>query len=46
MCDYGLFLRTLEEAGFDGWVVAVSGGTRDSVESMKINRAYLRSVGY
>ena len=46
MCDYGLFLRTLEEVGFDGWVVAVSGGTRDPLESMKINRAYLRSVGY
>ena len=46
MCDYGEFLRTLEQVGFDGWVVAVSGGTRDAVESMKINRAYLRNLGY
>jgi sugar phosphate isomerase/epimerase len=46
MCDYGEFLETLQDVGFDGWVVAVSGGTRDSVESMKINRAYLRGLGF
>ncbi len=46
MCDYGLFLRTLEDVGFDGWVVAVSGGIRDPVESMRVNRQYLRSVGF
>jgi sugar phosphate isomerase/epimerase len=46
MTDYVAFLRSLEEVGFDGWVVAVSGGTRDAIDSMEINRAYLHSVGY
>jgi sugar phosphate isomerase/epimerase len=46
MCDYGAFLRALEQVSFGGWVVTVSGGTRDPVESMKVNRAYLRSVGF
>lgn len=46
MTDYGEFLRSLEEVGFGGWVVTVSGGTRDPVESMRINRAYLRRLGY
>lgn len=46
MCDYGEFLRTLVSTGFDGWVVAVSGGQRDPVESMKINRDYLRALGF
>ena len=46
MCDYGTFLRALEQVSFGGWVVTVSGGTRDPVESMKVNRAYLRSVGF
>jgi len=46
MFDYGQFLRTLEEVGFDGWVVAVSGGRRDPLESMKINRDYLCGVGF
>jgi inosose dehydratase len=46
MCDYGEFLRNLEQVGFDGWVVVVSGGRRDPVESMKLNRAYLRGVGF
>jgi len=46
MCDYGDFLRTLEEVGFHGWIVTVSGGTRDPLESMKLNREYLRSIGF
>lgn len=46
MCDYGEFLQALESTGSDGWVVAVSGGQRDSVESMRINRDYLRTLGY
>lgn len=46
MCDYGQFLRTVDEVS-DGprWIVVVSGGQRDAVDSMKINRDYLRSGG-
>lgn len=46
MCDYGNFLRTLEAVGFGGWIVVVSGGTREAIASLRVNRDYLRGLGY
>jgi sugar phosphate isomerase/epimerase len=46
MCDYQAFLSTVAQVGFSGWVVTVSGGQRDDVEAMRVNRDYLRSIGY
>lgn len=47
MCDYTAFMQALEAAGYDGWVTACPGETaRPEDEKIRLNRAYLRGIGY
>jgi sugar phosphate isomerase/epimerase len=40
-------MKTLEEIGYDRWVVTCPGSTdRSDLEKMQVNRAYLTSIGY
>jgi sugar phosphate isomerase/epimerase len=47
MCDYGAFLGSLQEAGYDGWITVCPGAAdRTEEERMRLNRDYLTSLGY
>lgn len=47
MCDYSAFMGALESIGFTGWVTVCPGEVeRTEEEKMRINRAYMRSIGY
>jgi sugar phosphate isomerase/epimerase len=47
LLDFPMTLKTLCEIGFNRWVVACPGETdRSDEEKMRINRAYLRELGY
>ncbi|MBI4530552.1 MAG: sugar phosphate isomerase/epimerase [Candidatus Latescibacteria bacterium] len=47
LLDFPRTLKTLDEIGFDRWVVACPGETdRSDEEKMQINRAYLKGLGY
>ena len=45
MCDYRAFLSTVEEL-FSCWVVTCPGGKRSAADSLRINRDYLRGIGF
>jgi sugar phosphate isomerase/epimerase len=45
--DIARAMKALEEIGYDRWVVTCPGSTdRSDLEKMRINRAYLASIGY
>lgn len=47
MCDYPAFLSTLKHIGYTGWITVCSGQTNTPVrEKIRINRTYLKSIGY
>ena len=47
MCDYGAFLTSLQEAGYDGWITVCPGAAaRPEEEKMRLNRDYLTSLGF
>lgn len=47
MCDYAAFMAALAETGYGGWVtVCPGGGEGEEVEKMRVNRAYMRKLGY
>lgn len=47
MCDYKAFMESLEKIGYDGWVTVCPGEEEGpEQEKMRINRDYLRSIGY
>ena len=47
MCDYPAFLNALEGIGYRSWITVCPGATEHTdEEKMRINRAYLRSIGY
>ena len=47
MCDYPAFLKALEDIGYSDWITACPGATERTDEAkMRINRAYLKSIGY
>jgi sugar phosphate isomerase/epimerase len=47
MCDYSAFLKALDDIGYAEWVTVCPGNTpRSDVEKMRVNRAYLRGIGY
>ena len=54
MCDYPAFLKALEDIGYSDWITACPGTTdahpptneRTDEAKMRINRAYLKSIGY
>ena len=47
LVDVPACLKTLDEIGYDRWVVTCPGDTqRTEEEKMKMNREYLRSIGY
>lgn len=47
MCDYGAFLKTVQDVGYSGWVVVCPGeGDRSDREKIQHNRTYLKSIGY
>jgi inosose dehydratase len=49
VCNYRGVMALLEEAGYDGWVVAEeesSAAREDGLSAIKRNRAYLRTLGY
>jgi len=40
-------MKTLEEIGYNRWIVTCPGSTnRSDLEKMQINRSYLSSIGY
>ena len=47
MCDYPAFMAALQEAGYAGWITVCPGeAERSEEEKMRINRAYMRDIGY
>ena len=47
MCDYPAFLSALEDIGYIGWITVCPGTTNVlENEKLRINRMYLKSVGY
>ena len=47
MCDYPAFMNALGEVGYKNWITVCPGTTdRPDDEKMRINRAYLKSIGY
>ena len=47
MCDYPAFMKALEDVGFSGWVTVCPGQSgRTEAEQMRINREYLKGIGY
>ena len=49
ICDFPAAIGLLESAGYDGWLVAEEeseAARRDSVEAIRRNRQYLRSLDY
>ena len=47
MCDYPAFLKALEDVGYSDWITACPGATERTDEAkMRINRTYLKSIGY
>ena len=47
MCDYPAFLSTLKHIGYTGWITVCAGQTNTPVrEKIRINRTYLKSIGY
>ena len=47
MCDYPAFLKALEDIGYSDWITACPGPTERTDEAkMRINRAYLKGIGY
>ena len=47
MCDYQAFLAALTEIGYRGWVTVCPGEEEGTErEKMRVNREFLRSIGY
>ena len=47
MCDYPAFLSALEDIGYTGWITVCPETTNVlENEKLRINRMYLKSVGY
>ena len=47
MCDYPAFLRALEDIGYGHWITVCPGQSRrPEAEQMRINRDYLKGIGY
>lgn len=47
MCDYPAFLRALAAIGYRDWITVCPGySARSEEEKMRVNRHYLRGIGY
>lgn len=47
MCDYSAFMAALQEAGYEGWITVCPGeAERSEEQKMRINRAYMRGIGF
>lgn len=47
MCDYAAFMAALEAVGYAGWITVCPGeAERSEEEKMRINREYMRGIGY
>ena len=47
MCDYPAFLSALSDIGYTGWITVCPGHTNvPENEKIRVNRAYLKSIGY
>ena len=47
MCDYPAFLSALEDISYTGWITVCPGTTKiPENEKLRINRMYLKSIGY
>ena len=47
MCNFGAFMRALEEIGYSDWITVCPGNTnRTEAEQMHVNRTYLKNLGY
>ena len=47
MYNFSAFLKTLDEVGYNSWITVCPGTTnRSENDKMRINRAYLKSIGF